>query len=136
MDLGSHLIDLTRYLIGDFSRVNGYVKNYTSPDKRTDDIAIMSVDMKNGAIGTLEASKMATGTNDELNIEIHGLKGGLSMARITLAKHSSKLPTFLPSLLLLVGLTVTPVYAIAGSNGDKIDMTINMIRTIQGMSRI
>lgn len=51
------------------------------------------------------------------------------MAKITLAKHFSKLPTFLPSLLLLISLTVTPLYAIAGTNGDNIDTAISMIRT-------
>jgi predicted dehydrogenase len=78
VDLGSHLIDLTRYLVGDFRRVNGFLKNFTSPDTRTDDIAIINCDMKNGAIGTLEASKMATGTNDELRFEIHGSKGAVN----------------------------------------------------------
>jgi predicted dehydrogenase len=77
VDLGSHIIDLTRYLIGEFKSVNGYVKNFTSPDKQTDDLALMSVEMMNGAIGTLEASKMATGANDDLRIEIHGLKGAI-----------------------------------------------------------
>lgn len=77
VDLGSHIIDLTRYLVGDFKRVSGFVRNFTSPDKRTDDLAIMNVEMENGAIGILEASKMATGTNDELRLEIHGLKGAI-----------------------------------------------------------
>jgi len=77
VDLGSHLIDLTRYLIGEFKSVNGYMKNFTSPDVQTDDVAILSVEMTNGAIGSLEASKMATGTNDDLRIEIHGLKGAI-----------------------------------------------------------
>ncbi len=77
VDLGSHIIDLTRYLIGEFKSVNGYVKNFTSPDKQTDDLALMSVEMMNGAIGTLEASKMATGANDDLRLEIHGLKGAI-----------------------------------------------------------
>jgi predicted dehydrogenase len=77
VDLGSHLIDLTRYLIGEFKSVNGYVKNFTSPDKRTDDLALLSVEMMNGAVGSLEASKMATGTNDDLRIEVHGSKGAI-----------------------------------------------------------
>jgi len=77
VDLGSHLIDLTRYMAGEFKRVRALVKNFTSPDKRTDDLAIIDVEMQNGAVGTLEASKMATGTNDELRLEIHGLKGAL-----------------------------------------------------------
>jgi len=77
VDLGSHLIDLTRCLVGEFEGVRGFVKNFTSPDKRTDDLAIVEVGMENGAVGTLEASKMATGTNDELRLEIHGLKGAI-----------------------------------------------------------
>ena len=51
------------------------------------------------------------------------------MAKITLARHFSKLSTFLSSLLLLVCLTMSPVYADSGSNADKIDKAINMIRT-------
>ena len=83
VDLGSHLIDLTRYLAGEFKRVNGFVKNFTSPDKRTDDLAIVDVEMENGAVGTLEASKMGTGTNDELRLEIHGLKGAIRFNSMT-----------------------------------------------------
>jgi len=83
VDLGSHLIDLTRYLLGEFKRVNGFVKNFTSPDKRTDDLAIMNVEMENGAVGTLEASKMATGTNDDLRLEIHGKKGAIRINSMT-----------------------------------------------------
>lgn len=77
VDLGSHLIDLTRYLIGEFKSVDGCVKNFTSPDKQTDDLALLSVEMANGAVGSLEASKMATGTNDDLRIEAHGSKGAI-----------------------------------------------------------
>jgi predicted dehydrogenase len=33
--------------------------------------------MKNGAVGTIEASKVATGMNDELRFEIHGEKGAM-----------------------------------------------------------
>ena len=33
--------------------------------------------MANGALGTIEATKIATGTEDELRIEIHGAQGAL-----------------------------------------------------------
>jgi len=42
-----------------------------------DDISILMLRMKNGAIGTLEASRLATGVNDELRIEIHGSEGAI-----------------------------------------------------------
>src|SRR5665647_220177 len=37
----------------------------------------MFIKMKNGGTGTIEVSKIATGTNDELRFEIHGDKGAL-----------------------------------------------------------
>ena len=77
VDLGSHLIDLLRFLLGEFKQVNSITKNFTSPDRRTDDLALANIQMENGAIGSLEASKMATGSNDEFRIEIHGRKGAL-----------------------------------------------------------
>lgn len=78
VDLGSHIIDLAMYLVGNFATVNAYVRNYTSPDKRTDDLAILSVETASGASGVLEASKIATGSNDEVRFEIYGSDGALA----------------------------------------------------------
>ncbi|HOK79838.1 MAG TPA: Gfo/Idh/MocA family oxidoreductase [bacterium] len=78
VDLGSHIIDLARYLVGEFGSVHAKTRNYTSPDKRTDDLAIIEAETKNGAMGILEASKMATGANDEVRFEIYGSDGALS----------------------------------------------------------
>ncbi|MCM8760039.1 MAG: Gfo/Idh/MocA family oxidoreductase [Candidatus Omnitrophica bacterium] len=77
VDLGSHIIDLATYLVGDFKMIRANTKNITSPDKRTDDLAIVEVETKDGAIGILEASKIATGTNDEVRFEIYGSDGAL-----------------------------------------------------------
>ena len=35
------------------------------------------LELPNGAVGTMEASKIATGTNDELTLEVRGTKGAL-----------------------------------------------------------
>jgi len=78
VDLGSHIIDLARYLVGEFGSVYAKTKNFTSPDKRTDDLAIIETETKNGAMGILEASKMAAGANDEVRFEIYGSDGALS----------------------------------------------------------
>lgn len=78
VDLGSHIIDLARHLVGDFAKVNAQVKNFTSPDKRTDDLAIINVETVSGATGILEASKIATGTNDEVRFEIYGCEGAVA----------------------------------------------------------
>ena len=42
-----------------------------------DDLALMMCQMKNGAYGTIEASKVATGFDDSLRFEIHGVKGAI-----------------------------------------------------------
>ncbi len=78
VDLGSHIIDLARYLVGEFTSVYAKTQNFTSPDKRTDDLAILQVETEKGATGILEASKMATGTNDEVRFEIYGSDGALA----------------------------------------------------------
>lgn len=85
-DLGSHVLDLIYYLLGPYSSV--FAKTDViydmRPDKtgkmikiEADDLAFMIVKMKNGGTGTIEASKVATGTNDELRFEIHGDRGAL-----------------------------------------------------------
>ena len=85
-DLGSHVIDLLYYLLGEYSAVYAKTKVMypMRPDKNgnmvkieADDLAFMMVEMKNGGSGTIEASKVATGTNDELRFEIHGDKGSV-----------------------------------------------------------
>ena len=87
-DLGSHILDLLIHLIGRpveiFAETNIVVKKRPSesdPEKlvdvEADDLTMMMLKMKNGALGTVEASKVAFGTNDELRFEIHGDKGAI-----------------------------------------------------------
>lgn len=88
VDLGSHLIDLIRHLLGEFEAVQALTQTYITerPIARgaqekgkvtVDDAAWLQVKLKNGAIGTIEASRFATGTLDDLRIEICGEKGAL-----------------------------------------------------------
>ena len=88
MDLGTHAFDLMRHLIGDFEQVSATLQTRIPlrPDPTTgqpapvdvDDIAVVQCKLKNGAIGVLEASRLATGVQDELRFEIHGSLGALS----------------------------------------------------------
>jgi predicted dehydrogenase len=88
MDLGVHLIDLLGWLLsttGEFDRVSAQLitRIGSRPDVYTgepalvdvDDIAIAQVGMTNGAVGVLEASRLATGVQDELRFELHGSRG-------------------------------------------------------------
>lgn len=89
MDLGSHAIDLLRCLLGDVRRVQGLAHTFIkdrpvaagSPQRvpvEVDDLALAQVELESGAIGTLEASRMATGAVDGLSFEIHGDRGALA----------------------------------------------------------
>lgn len=87
-DLASHVIDLIRFLLGDFSEVFSKLEIFTKSrpsagnpaqmcEVDVDDVAILLFKLKNGALGTLEATKVATGANDEIRLEIHGDKGAM-----------------------------------------------------------
>ena len=95
-DLGAHAIDLARFLIGPTSGVarGGEFTELAAtlqtliPQRRdpktgamrtvdVDDIAFAQCRLEGGAQGTVEASRLATGVQDELRIELHGAKGGL-----------------------------------------------------------
>ncbi|HID94677.1 MAG TPA: Gfo/Idh/MocA family oxidoreductase [Candidatus Latescibacteria bacterium] len=87
-DIGSHVIDLIRFLLGEFEGVfatsETFIRERPLPDRpderarvEVDDLTLLLVRMENGALGTLEASRVATGTNDELRIEVHGSQGAI-----------------------------------------------------------
>ena len=88
-DLGSHIIDLMRHLLGEFQEVFASCETFVKERPvskeagaslapvEVDDLAILHVKTQSGAVGTIEASRFATGTNDELRFEIHGEKGAM-----------------------------------------------------------
>lgn len=87
-DLGSHVIDLVRYLLGEFDTVQGHLETFVkerpvakgSAEKgpvTVDDVAWFRARMADGAVGTVEASRFATGTLDDLRVWIYGEKGAL-----------------------------------------------------------
>lgn len=87
-DLGSHIIDLARYLIGEPKSVSAITKTFIEerplPEDSSkkgkvtvEDAFEASVEFENGAIGTLEASRFATGRKNYNNFEINGEKGSI-----------------------------------------------------------
>ncbi|MDH7569149.1 MAG: Gfo/Idh/MocA family oxidoreductase [Armatimonadota bacterium] len=85
-DLGSHIVDLMELLVGPFAEVMAetrilYPRRPNAQGEmvpvEADDQVVMLVRLANGAVGTLEASKIATGSEDELRFEIHGDRGAL-----------------------------------------------------------
>ena len=89
VDLGPHLLDLMQYLVGRPEQVLGtmetFFKERPLPEDRSkmgpvevEDAIATLVRFKDGAIGTAEMSRVATGAEDELRFEIHGQNGALS----------------------------------------------------------
>lgn len=97
-DLGAHIIDLARYLVGDFEKVMGmsktFIKERPIVEKMTglsakakegaprgevtvDDATLFLAEFKNGALGLFEATRYATGHRNGMSFEINGSKGSL-----------------------------------------------------------
>ncbi len=88
MDLGSHVIDLVRFLVGEFAEVSTTTRTYVAQRpiaKGSSEMATVDVDdaawiqssMKNGASGTVVVSRFATGSADDLRLIIEGSKGSV-----------------------------------------------------------
>ncbi len=85
-DLGAHIIDLARFLVGEPTAVSGltqtFIKERPTDDGGrdtvdVDDAFVSLVQFENGAIGTLEASRYANGRKNHQRIEINGSKGSI-----------------------------------------------------------
>src|SRR5215213_4490504 len=76
-DLASHVIDLGRYLVGDIGSVAAQVATFV-PGRTVDDAAAAAVAFAGGAVGTIEATRFATGDLNRFTWEINGSKGSLA----------------------------------------------------------
>ncbi len=85
-DLGAHIIDLGRFLVGEISSVSAVTRTFipertNSDGKRqrvdVDDAFAAVVEFENGALGTLEASRFALGRKNHNVFEINGEHGSL-----------------------------------------------------------
>lgn len=87
-DLGAHIIDLARFLVGEPKRVMGMTKTFVTerpsadnPNKKekvdVDDAVISLLEFDNGAIGTVEATRFAQGRKNYNSFEINGENGSI-----------------------------------------------------------
>lgn len=97
-DLGAHVIDLARFLVGDFKRVMGLQKTFIKKrpivermtglsasasdnaeygDVTVDDATLFVSEFENGALGSFEATRFAAGHSNDLTFEINGSKGSI-----------------------------------------------------------
>jgi predicted dehydrogenase len=87
-DILSHSIDLARYLVGEITEVSGLLKTFiperplAGSDKmapvEVDDAALSLVKFENGAVGTIEATRFATGRKNYNRFEINGSLGSIA----------------------------------------------------------
>jgi predicted dehydrogenase len=75
-DLGTHVIDLARYLVGELSTVSGLVKTFVE-DRKVDDAIEAAVEFESGAVGTIESTRLALGRRNAFQWEINGTEGSL-----------------------------------------------------------
>jgi len=85
-DLGSHLLSVSQYIMGDIDAVHAVSKIYI-PERpvragstemakvETEDYMAFTAQYKNGAVGQLSTSRVATGRKNYLAIEIQGTLG-------------------------------------------------------------
>src|SRR3954469_8590417 len=76
-DLGAHVVDLARYLVGEIAAVSATTATFW-PGREVDDAVEAAVAFENGAVGTIEASRFATGRKNAFRWEINGSKGSLA----------------------------------------------------------
>ena len=76
-DLGAHVIDLARYLVGEIATVSGSVATFW-PEREVDDAFEAVVGFDTGAVGMIEASRFATGRKNALRWEINGSRGSVA----------------------------------------------------------
>ncbi len=87
-DLASHVLDLVHHLLGEYESLAAATRiayqKRPSPDDPSrmldvdaEDCVMVLARMRSGALGAIEGTKLATGTEDELRFEIHGSRGAL-----------------------------------------------------------
>ena len=99
-DIGTHVVDIIRFLVGDFKKVNARTATYIKErpiqtgladslgnsragcdaPKGTvdvDDQCMFMIECENGAFGSIEATRNAWGRNNYITFEIHGTKGSI-----------------------------------------------------------
>jgi len=85
--LGSHIIDLGRFLMGEIKSVAALTRTFITERPKADgsgmgkvdvdDAFASAVEFENGAIGTIEATRFGAGHKNDQVVEVNGEKGSL-----------------------------------------------------------
>lgn len=81
-DLGAHIVDLARHLVGEIEAVGGALRTFVGERGGravdVDDAFAATVEFAGGALGTLEASRLCPGRVNQLAFEVNGARGSLA----------------------------------------------------------
>jgi predicted dehydrogenase len=91
-DIGSHIVSMSRFLLGDISEVVGRSRTVIKSRPvesgssevmpvNVDDLGHAVLQFSNGAIGSIEANWMATGRTMDLSFEVTGTKGAVAFSQ-------------------------------------------------------
>jgi len=88
LDLGSHLIDTARYLVGEPAAVSGAVATFTAERRdpatgrrrrvETDDAFEATLEFAGGALGSVAGTTLAAGRRAHMTFEVNGARGTLA----------------------------------------------------------
>ena len=76
-DLGTHVVDLARFLAGEIETVSGFTKTFL-PGRKVDDAIEAAVEFASGAVGTIEATRLALGRRNAFQWEINGSQASIA----------------------------------------------------------
>lgn len=80
-DIGAHIIDLARFLVGEFHSVSGmlhtFVEERPGGHVDVDDATAFLARFENGAMGVFEATRFAGGNRNGNRFEVNGEKGSI-----------------------------------------------------------
>lgn len=85
-DLGSHIIDLARFLVGEPRKVSAMTKTFIkqrsngaagTTEVSVDDAVTSLLEFESGALGTIEATRFCSGRKNHQVVEVNGSKGSL-----------------------------------------------------------
>jgi predicted dehydrogenase len=88
-DLGAHVVDLARYLVGEITSVSALTRTFVE-GREVDDAFEAIVEFEGSAVGTIEATRLAPGRKNAFTWEINGTNGSLAfdLERLNELRHS------------------------------------------------
>lgn len=86
-DVGVHIIDFATSVAGDIASLNCRLKTFTEIKGKTlgdyrldaNDSAVIHCELKNGALGVIHTSRMATGHHNRVYLCVHGTRGAVEV---------------------------------------------------------